>query len=196
MRFADCLRGMPVLLLALAGSVTSARASLMASATLTSTQIDPTTWLYDVTLDDIGTTNLGTFWFAWEPGEDFMPTAPTSVSSPAGWTDAITHAGASDGFAIQWIAGAGAAVTPGNSLTGFSFDSKTSPTTMAGHSPFFPSTPILDSFVYSGAPFSDAGFLLDVQAAATPEPSGFALMICGGALAAMLNLRRRRRSTV
>jgi hypothetical protein len=196
MRFANGLRGMPVLLLALAGSVASARASSMASATLTSTQIDPTTWLYDVTLDDIGTTNLGTFWFAWEPGEDFLPTAPTGISSPAGWTQAVTHGGASDGYAIQWIAGPGAAVTPGKSLTGFSFDSRTSPTTMAGHSPFFPSTPILDSFVYTGAPFSDAGFLLDVQSAATPEPSGFALMICGGILVLAVNMRRRRHTTI
>jgi hypothetical protein len=196
MRFADGLRGIPVLLLVLAGSVASARASSMASATLTSTQIDPTNWLYDVTLDDVGTTNLGTFWFAWEPGEDFLPTAPTGISSPAGWTEAVTHAGPSDGYAIQWIAGPGAAVTPGNSLTGFSFDSTTSPATMAGNSPFFPGTPILASFVYSGAPLSDAGFLFDVQPAATPEPSGFALMICSAALALAVNLRRRRRSIV
>jgi hypothetical protein len=33
-----------------------------------------------------------------------MDKAPLSVISPAGWTDMVTNGGATDGFAIQWVA--------------------------------------------------------------------------------------------
>src|ERR1700722_16170948 len=157
MKFTDCLRTLPVLALVLAGS-TSIYASELATATMLSTQLNATTWEYDLTLNDTGTTNVGTFWFSWIPGEDFMPTVPTDITSAAGWTDAVTGLGdATDGSAIQWIAGPGAALTAGESVTGFSFDSTTSPATMAGLSPSHPTEPILTSFVYISQPFLDAG---------------------------------------
>jgi hypothetical protein len=167
----------------------------MAQATLTSSQVNPTTWLYDIQLDDVGTTNVGTFWFGWVPGEDFMDVNPTDVSSPAGWTDTVTNGGASDGYAIRWVAGSGSELTPGTSLDGFQFESTLSPTQLEGNSSFYPSEPQLTAFVYSGGPFSDAGFQLVVQpsaaAASTPEPSTLA-MVFGGV--GLLALSRRRRA--
>jgi len=62
----------------------------------------------------------------------------------------ITNAGASDGFAIQWVAALAAGLTPGQSLS-FAFDSSTTPQQMAGQQPFFPATPVLTSFVYAVA---------------------------------------------
>jgi hypothetical protein len=168
------------------------QASEMAQATFTATQLGPASWQYDLTLNDTGTTNIGTFWFAWVPGEDFLPTSPTNVLSPASWTEHITNGGAADGFAIQWVASGGAALTPGGVLTGFEFDSSTSPTNILGNSPFFP-TPILTSFVYIGAPLTDAGFEFTVQAApnSAPEPAN-AVLVATGACGLLFLLARRK----
>ncbi len=170
----------------------SIHAAEIATATISSTQLDPTDWQYDLTLTDTGTTDIGTFWFSWVPGEDFMGVAPTGVLSPTSWTDNITHAGASDGYAIQWLATPGDELTPGNSLAGFQFDSTISPADIEGDSPFFPGTPTLTSFTYHGAPFSDAGFQFVVQpaaAAAAPEPVSAALALLGAGV--LVSLRRR-----
>jgi hypothetical protein len=195
MNLKRCSRFAPIFILA--GSLSLLQASEMAQATFTATQLNPSTWQYDVSLVDTGTTNIGTFWFAWVPGEDFLPTSPTNVLSPASWTDQITHGGASDGFAIQWVAGPGAAVTPGSTLQGFQFDSTTSPTAILGNSPFFPTTPILTTFVYAGAPLSDPGFQLQVQAAAVstvPEPAS-AMLSTVGVLGLLCFVVRRRFAT-
>ena len=55
---------------------------------------------YTINLSNASSSNsgIGTFWYAWVPGEDFLATSPISVSPPAGWTDTITHAGPSDGY--------------------------------------------------------------------------------------------------
>ena len=113
---------------------------------------------YTVTLDDIGSTTIDTFWFAWVPGQDFLDSMPSSVTAPAGWTDNITNAGSNDGFAIQWSASSPSSdLQSGSSLTGFSFVSSQPPSSLFGDFKFFPGTPELTSFVYSGAQFSDAG---------------------------------------
>jgi hypothetical protein len=155
-------------------------ASELASATYTFIQINPTTYQYDLTLNDIGSTNIGTFWFSWIPGEDFMPVNPTNILSPASWTPVVTHAGGSDGYAIQWVAGAGSALTPGASFAGFDFDSTATPDQMADISPFF-DHPVTTSVVYSQGPFSDGGFQLTAQAqtTGTPEPASFSLLGLG-----------------
>ncbi len=137
--------------------------SASATVTLASVSGRGTSALYHyaVTLTDTGTTTLGTFWFAWTPGEDFLTSSPGTVKSPKGWTDTITGGGSGDGFAIQWVAGSTAKeVQPGAMRKGFSFVSADSPESINGDSQFFPSTPVETSFVYAGQPFSDAGFQL------------------------------------
>lgn len=182
--------GLAALALALACAAAPAVAAENASATIASQQLSATSWQYSITLDDIGTTPLGTLWFAWVPGEDFMPTAPSGIDSPTGWTAKVTHAGAADGYAIQWKATTPAGLlAPGQSLGGFSFDSATSPDAMMGDSPFFAGVPVTTSFVYQGAPFSDAGVKFAVSS--VPEPSSLALMGLG-ALAFAFKAARRR----
>jgi hypothetical protein len=154
--------------------------SILATADLTPTKIGPGLYQYSVTLHDTGTTNIGTFWFGWIPGQNFMSTSPTSILSPSSWMDAITHGGPGDGYAIQWVASnPGAALTPGHSLTGFVFDSTMTPAQMAGLSADHPIYPVGTSFVYIGAPFGDPGyeFVATVNpVSATPEPSSLLLM--------------------
>jgi hypothetical protein len=72
-----------------------------ASATITATQLAPAEWQYSVTLDDTGSTTVGTFWFAWVPGKDFLDTQPTNITSPSGWQEVVTHGGSNDGYVIQ-----------------------------------------------------------------------------------------------
>jgi len=92
---------------------------------------------------------------------------------------------------MSW--GAGFALTSGESLAGFDFDSTMTPAQMAGTSPFFNNPPVTRSFIYSQGPFSDAGFQLTGQAAQSPEPSSLIMLWMGGvAMAAILRKRNRK----
>jgi hypothetical protein len=135
-----------------------------ATATISDTQIGPDSYRYGITLTDAGTTQLGTFWFAWVPGQDYLDTSPTSVSDPTGWEDLVTNADASDGFGIQWhvVSTSADELSPGNSLS-FTFDSTDTPAEVFGDSNFYPTTPVLTAFVYSGGePFQNPSGGLDL----------------------------------
>src|SRR5271166_3023131 len=104
-----------------------------ASATITATQLDPTHWHYSITLNDTGSTTVGTFWFAWVPGQDYLATRPTGVHNPAGWTHVITGECPNDGFAIRWVARSPCAeLAPGDTCSGFSFTSTDPPRAVFG----------------------------------------------------------------
>ena len=74
-------------------------ASGVISSTAAGSNFNETITLANASSSDAG---IGTFWYAWVPGEDFLATRPISVTPPAGWTDNITNTGASDGFAIEF----------------------------------------------------------------------------------------------
>jgi hypothetical protein len=161
----------------------------MASASIAVNPLGPSLWQYDITLHDTGSTTIGTFWFAWVPGEDLLASSPSSVESPTGWTDMITGGGAGDGFAVQWIVSPSSVLAPSASLKGFSFESSDAPSSVFGDSVFHHGTPVPTSFVYSGAPFSDAGFQF-VATAAVPEPSAWAMLLVGFVALGFLGFRR------
>ena len=96
-----------------------------ANAVITDTP-DGANFDYTITMRNTGTDNIGTFWFGWVPGEDFMKSSPLSVTNPTGWVDQVTNGGAGDGFAIQWKASTAPAFTPGSSLI-FQFTSPDTP---------------------------------------------------------------------
>jgi hypothetical protein len=156
-------------------------ASEIASAVISSTQLTPTTLQYTIDLTDAGTTNIGTFWFSWIPGEGFMDAAPLSISAPANWTPLQTDGPPpSDGYSIQWVAQTGDELTPGESLSGFMFDSTLTPQDLARVSTIHPGAPVLTSFAYSAGPFSDPGVQFVVtEAAVAPEPAAFLLFAIG-----------------
>ncbi len=147
-------------------------ATINASSVISSTAAGPN-FNYTIALANAGSSNagIGTFWYAWVPGEDFLATSPISVSPPPGWSDHITNMGPGDGFAIQFLANRPANdVQPGSSLS-FSFTSADSPASVNGNSVFYPGTPVGTSTVYPQGPFSDAGHQFDVTPAPTPMPT-------------------------
>jgi hypothetical protein len=167
----------------------AASASPDSSATISATPDGPGEFTYNLTLNDASdsTSAIGTFWFAWVPGEDFMGASPTNISSPSGWTEAITGGGSNDGYAIQWKATSGPSdLAAGGSLPGFSFDSSQTPAQIFGDSPFYPTTPDLTSFTYNGAPFSAISQQFVVTS--VPEPASLCAVV-----PAVLLLRRHRR---
>ncbi len=155
-----------------------------ASATITPSQLGPSSYEYAMTLTNTGTTPIGTFWFAWFPGYDLLPHAPSAIKSPAGWTGI----NAPDFFgtaSAQWVNTA-TPLQPGQALSGFKFDTIDDPTVIGGPSPFGP--PVGFSYVYIGAPQTDPGFPF-TPVTVTPEPTALTLLLAAPAFL----LRRRRR---
>jgi hypothetical protein len=151
--------------------------TLNPSAQITGVSAGPNTFNYTISLQNTAasTDPISTFWYAWIPGEDFLPSNPLSISAPAGWSGVPTHFGAGDGYAIQFTTST-APLAPGASLD-FQFQSSDTPAQLAGNSPYYPTTPVGTSYVYAGAPFASLGQQFAVQS--VPEPSTSALLIIG-----------------
>jgi hypothetical protein len=176
-----------------------------ASAVLTSTP-DGSNFNDSITLTNSSssTDSIGTFWFGWVPGADLLPTSPVNITAPAGWTEMITHAGTGDGFAIQFVANPGAALTPGSSLSGFGFTSADTPAQLAANSPFFSSLPATTSVVYSGTPLTGDSeqFVVSVStapaappaASSVPEPSSLMVGLVVATWFGCSNYKKRKRT--
>ena len=168
------------LLFVLGTACTIQAQSIIANAQISGQAAGGGGYNYTITLNNTAasTSPIGTFWYSWIPGEDFLPSSPTSVQPPTGWTDAITHFGALDGYAIEFTAST-PLLSPGSSLA-FKFSSPDSPAAIAGNSPFYPTTPtpVGTSFLYGGiTPFSGASAEIVVQS--VPEPSSLGLLMAG-----------------
>lgn len=178
--------------LAAVGSVAvlagNARASISATADLSTAQTTAP-YTYTVTLHNTGTTQIGTFWFAWtlQPREyDFLPSIPTGLVAPAGWISPISHnATPGDLYGIEYYNVSGSAIPVGGSAL-FQFTSNDSPATLAGPA-WFPGFNVTHSVVYIGFPETDPGYNFD--AVVVPAPGAMAI----GAIAAASLVRRRRR---
>jgi len=182
-------RPMLILLLTLATGLSGQAQTISASAQYTDQPAGGNLFNYTITLDNsaASTSPIGTFWYAWTPAGDFLPSNPNLVTPPTGWTDTITHFGAGDGYGIEFVANSPAnALAPGHSLD-FNFETLDSPAALAGNSPYYPTTPVGTSFVYGGGPFTAPSDQFVVQPA--PEPSVAGLSILGVSL---LMLRRQK----
>src|SRR4051812_16078753 len=50
---------------------------------------------YDITVLNTGSTPVASFWFAWNPGKNYLPTAPANAGNPAHWSHVFTGPGKS-----------------------------------------------------------------------------------------------------
>ena len=168
---------------ALALSLAPAHGQISASATITPQQLAPNNFKYSLTLTNTGSTSIGTLWFGWFPGYDLLNTAPSSFTSPSGWS--ASNAPETYGVAsAQWVASSNL-LQPGHSLSGFSFTTSDPPATIGGPSIF--GAPVEQSYVYIGAPEDDPGFAL-TPTTVVPEPKPLTLLL---GLPAALLLRRK-----
>jgi hypothetical protein len=136
----------------------SASGQISATATLTPGNPAGGVYHYSAVLNNTGTTTIGTFWFAWIPGYDFMPNIPSNILSPAGWGYYIEGL-PGNGYSVRWVAGSAADQIPaGGSLSGFAFDSTVTPAALLNPPPRLPNLETVTSFVYIGAPELDPGF--------------------------------------
>ena len=180
------------------GSETASATIALASKAVVSGQ---TQYTYDLTLRNTSTdgSTVGTFWFAWIPGQSYLATNPVAVSSPTGWEDgpdsqSVGGALGEKGASIEWQAVSSSGyLGAAKSLSGFSFTTADSPSSVFGDSIYFPGTPVLTSQVYHAGPFTDTfnginGYQFLVQV--VPEP---ATVVLTGVAGAMLLLIRRKR---
>lgn len=168
-------------------SIAPAFGELMATARISAVANGPN-FDYTISLTNTGSTNIGTFWFAWTPPGmpieyDLLPSAPFSISQPTGWLGPASPG--FPGYSIEFYNSSGSPLAPGQ--TGiFRFSSVDSPATLQGSTFGFPNT---TSFIYEGSP--EVGSTARVNPAFVPEPgSTYALLAIG--YAALLTLRRRK----
>ena len=156
-------------LMLVAGSAASVYAQgQTASGTISGSGSGPFT--YDLSFSDAANSlsPVGSVWYAWIPGSFYLPGDPTSASAPTGWTASIFL------NSIQFTANSPADyITPGSTLSGFSYQAAFSPAQLAAAA----NSGL--SVAYSGGLFSDAGYTFTVQLSTVPEPSTLALLICG-----------------
>jgi hypothetical protein len=172
------------IVMATAVMVTPASAGFIQASSTISSALDPNGVDFDYTItltnSSASTDPVGTFWYSWVPGKDFMLNDPISEVTPAGWMVQVTHGGTTDGYAIQWVASSGATIAPGASLT-FGFTSAETPAELAGNSPFYPTFPEETATLYNGLPLTGDSEKIVVSAVSSvPEPSSLILSLVGG----------------
>ena len=164
------------LLLAAGVATTAFAQNEIASGTISGSGSGP--YIYNLTFTDspLATSPIGSVWYAWVPGQFYLPGIPTSASAPAGWTASVS------GDSVQFVASSSAYdIQPGQTLAGFGYQAAFSPAQLAAA----PNSGL--SVAYSGGLFSDNGNTFTV--ATVPEPSAL-LTLSGGAIA-LLSMARR-----
>jgi len=166
------------LLLAVGAAGSAHAQNIYASGTLSATPGAGNTWDYTMVISDASnaTSPIGSFWYAWVPGQFYLPSSPSSATAATGWGATIAPSGSGQ-YSIQFIASSSAYyINPGSSLT-FHFVSTDTPSVLAGNAPNFPSTPIGTTVAYNAGLFSQYEDTFVVQS--VPEPASAALVLAG-----------------
>jgi len=176
----------------------TASADVGASLTYTSSQVGPSSYQYNFTLNNTGTTNIATFWVGWTPVGynglpyiyDLLQGVPSINNSPTSWVGLPVADSPFGGYSVEWY-GFGTSLAPGNSLSNFTLTVSDSPSQMSG--PSIIGIPRSTSWVYegsnqSGGNPSDLGTIVSASEVAVPEPA-----VLGGVVPLLLaGLLRRR----
>ncbi|HVT11112.1 MAG TPA: hypothetical protein VHE55_02505 [Fimbriimonadaceae bacterium] len=162
-----------------------ASAQIGASGFLTYIQ-NGSSYDYTIHLSNTGTTSIGTLWYSWIPGADFMSATPTNISAPTGWTGQAVNGGSNDGYSIEFVANSNL-LGSGQSSSSFTFTSTETPADLSANSPYSPFLPTGTSYVYEGGPFQGQFESIVINPQPAPEP----LTVL--ALAPALLLMRRKR---
>ena len=163
---------------------------LAATATIASVPDGPN-FDYTISLTNTGSSNIGTFWFAWTPPGmpteyDFLPSLPSSISQPAGWLGPPTPG--FPGYSIEYYNYTGSLIGPGQTGT-FHFTSADSPTTLQGLTFGFPRT---TSFIYAGNPEVGSTAQVNPVFVTVPEPATDALLAAALSSVGLLSVLRRQ----
>jgi hypothetical protein len=181
----------------------SANADIGANADITPTATPggPYAYQYDLTLHNMGDTDINTFWYAWDDsGLNFMTQYPWNIGAPYGWYASPTYEYDANNnyqytWGIEWYNYYGSPVGAGQDLSGFSFQSDETPSELAGLSdiapinPGDPAFPVGTSFVYQNYPPQqpgDNGYQFVVSPETVPEPGSICLSLAAGAVGIVL----------
>jgi hypothetical protein len=159
---------------ALAASSASAQPQLIVTGQITAAPAGGGSYDYTVTLHNSAssTVSMESFWYAWTPGQFYLPTTPTGYFGlPTGWA-AVPFANSVQFYTMSSID----AIAPGG-LTSFSYVSVDTPAQEFGTSGYPGHPPVGTSVAYQTSGFGGAADTFVVQPA--PEPSSVALLLAG-----------------
>lgn len=154
---------------------------LAATATISSVPDGPN-FDYTISLTNIGTSDIGTLWFAWTPPfqpfeYDFLPSLPLLAGGPAAWIGFISSG--FPGSSIEFYNVSGSPISQGQTGT-FTFTSHDTPAQLQASTFGFANT---TSFIYTGTPSvpgnPPVGTPAQVNPVFVPEPSSVVLATLG-----------------
>jgi hypothetical protein len=158
------------LLLSLGLTRTARAQGEVASGIISSTGTGPYTYNISFSDGSAASVPIGSVWYAWTPGNFYLPAGLSSAFAPVGWTAHIF------GASIQYTANSSASYIPiGGLQTGFGYIATFSPATLAAA----PNSGL--SVAYSGDLGPDNGTEFTVAPGVVPEPSSLALLVVGAA---------------
>ncbi len=176
----------------LAAASLHAQGTISASATLTETGTSGSEDEYSLVLNNTGNVDINAFWYGWIQGHFDLPSPPTSIVAPSGWS------GTDDGNSVQFANNTGAAIAAGDFAT-FTFDDTadlsamttgTTGGTATGNSIAYATVTAMNNFEQNVAAVATGPF---APTQAVPEPSSVALLAVGSfAFLAARCLTRRR----
>ncbi len=142
-----------------------------ASATISGVQSGGN-WDYTISLQNTGTTQLDSFWYAWTQDGNNLSVNPSSAGNSLGWANDL------DNNSIQYVGSSGDALAAGQSAT-FTFVSTEDPSEITT-SPSGESVAYVNGIDFSQGSAGDSTGVFSPTLISTPEPSTYALMAVGG----------------